>query len=99
MQIYILISVIMMNEQTSMHAYSEHDDTAHSRSECPLLLTDQLLNDFFFFFQAWWVKLSPVQTLNALQSAAAFSFQLNSFKCNKTMQEMLESCGPGCSHS
>lgn len=59
------------------------------------VLTDQLLNDLSSLV----CKAKPRPYTDALQSAAACNFQLNSFKCNKTMQEVLEDCGPGFSHS
>lgn len=59
------------------------------------VLTDQLLNDLSSLVG----KAKPRPYTDALQSAAACNFQLNSFKCNKTMQEVLEDCGPGFSHS
>lgn len=58
------------------------------------LLTDRLLNDFSSLVG----KAKPRPYTDALQSAAAFNFQLNSVKCNKTMQEVLEDGGPGFSH-
>lgn len=59
------------------------------------ILTDRLLNDFSSLVG----KAKPRPYTDALQSAAACNFQLNSFKCNKTMQEVLADCGPGFPHS
>lgn len=59
------------------------------------ILTDQLLNDFSSLVG----NPKPGPYTDALQSAAACNFQLNSVKCNKTMQEVLEDSGPGSSYS
>lgn len=58
-------------------------------------LTDQLLTDFSSLVG----NAKPRPNTDALQSAAACNFQLNSFKCNKTMHEELGDCEPGRCHS
>lgn len=58
------------------------------------LLTDQLLEDLSSLVG----EPEPRPYVDALQSAAACRFQLSSFKCNKTMQEVPEDRGPGFPH-